>query len=193
MGVHGYLREHINKIKYLNLPYDLIELITIWYGTIDYWNINNTHSSYKFIKYNNSIIRNKSYDGLCYHTYGSLKITKSDIKIWKLQLLSMDNLCTDLTPLIGIINNKKIDSNLNGDFCDIINNGYGISCFKGCKYYKQIQGFSYGSQIKINDIIIMELNMTNPKNCTLTYKINRNGIINDYGYAFKKINPNIEW
>eukprot|EP01084_Bolivina_argentea_P210416 358150_1 len=113
MGVHGYLREHINKIKYLNLPYDLIELITIWYGTIDYWNINNTHSSYKFIKYNNSIIRNKSYDGLCYHTYGSLKITKSDIKIWKLQLLSMDNLCTDLTPLIGIINNKKIISNAN--------------------------------------------------------------------------------
>merc|ERR1712083_894179 len=99
--------------------------------------------------------------------YGSLNIKKGDIKIWKLQLLNIDAICTNSTALIGIIDSNKVDANLNGDFCDKVNNGYGLSLYRGRKYFKTIQGFKYAEKIKNNDIIIMELDMTNYQNCTL--------------------------
>ena len=200
LGVHGYMRENTNRIKSVEMPRDLVKLITIWYGTIDYWDMNNIHPSYQVtqeykdnVDDNKSIRRNTIYDGICYQSFGSLNIKYGDIKIWRLQLLDIDAICTASTSLIGIIDSRQVSVNLNGDFCDKLNNGYGVSFFKGRKYYKTIQGFKYAESMQINDIIIMELDMTNEENCTLKYKIYRDGFTKDYGFAFQKINPNTQW
>ena len=192
-GVHGYLRENVNRFKCMNMPRDLVELITTWYGTIDYWDINKMHSSYDLASISNSIQRRNEYDGSCYQSFGSLNIKMGDIKVWKLRLLDIDPVCTNSTALIGIIDSKKVDGNLNGDFCDRVNNGYGVSLFEGSKYFKEMQGFKYAEQVQIDDVVVMELNMTNPTNCTLKYSVLRNGYIRDYGVAFWKIDGNIQW
>ena len=193
LGVYGYMRENINKIKCIRMPQDLVQLITIWYGTIDYWDMDSMHATYAVNEENNGIQRRALYDGLSYQSYGSLNIKAGDIKLWKLQLLDIDPLCSAATTLFGIIEDQKVDANLDGDFCDRIHHGYGVSFFKGRKYHKIIQGFGYAESAQINDIIIMELDMTNPQNCTLKYKINRNGTVTDYGFAFQKIDPNKQW
>ena len=194
LGVCGYMRENMERIKDIKMPSDLVELITIWFGTKDYWDLNNIHPSFVESEDNDKCItRSTIYDGLCYQSFGSLDIKYGDLKVWKLRLLNVDKMCAASTSLIGIIDSSQVNAGLKGDFCDKTNNGYGVSFYKGRKYYKTIQGFKYAEQIEINDLIIMELDMTNKENCTLRYKLNRNGMVTDYGYAFQKINPNIQW
>ena len=90
LGVHGYLRESLQKMDSIEMPRDLIQLIAIWYGMIDYWDIDNMHPAFQFNSAENAVHRTAPYDGICSQGYGILNVKRGDIKVWKLQLMGID-------------------------------------------------------------------------------------------------------
>merc|ERR1740123_2208397 len=122
---------------------------------IDAWDETSIHSAFELRPDINAMQRTVAYNGDCSQAYGVLGVKRGDIKTWKLQLLSMAP-CGETTALIGIIDASQVDPQLHGDFCNRRNNGYGISCFQGRKYFKQMQGFKYCDPVQVDDVITIE-------------------------------------
>ena len=113
LGVHGYIRENIKRLQHIRVPIDVVQLIAVWFGMIDYWDIDNSHEDFILSEHDNAMRRLVEYDNArCYHIYGGLNIKKGDYKIWKLKLLEIDSICHSATALIGIIPSHKINPNI---------------------------------------------------------------------------------
>ena len=169
-----------NTIKNLHLvPAEIIAFIAWYFRDHDQWDVTTTN---EFIDIEENLISTTD-TGWPYRTaFGSDEIRYPKVKKWYLSIPKGSGNELGVWSVIGIVESNKVSLNVEGNFFNEENNGYGLKGWDGCLYHgsNKIKDDDDEKMAKIlyeGDEIVIVLDM---KQGTLKYIINKV----DCGIAF---------
>lgn len=181
--VFGFLHDkHIN----ISIPADLIKFCLKWYkGNNDKWDFKTSNSTLKISDDEITVTQKSRFSWRT--AFGKDNIGIGDKKRWVLRL-EENELNGSCTTRIGVIPSCIVYKyyhriNHTGSFDINVIGSYALSADDGSFWFwknnRKRKNIKYAKSIKFGDQITVELDMTQPKNCILSYSINDQ----DFGIA----------
>ena len=186
--IYGYVRQSAVSMK-LEIPEDLIEIVSIFFPKLDVWNKKLSDPSLTICNDGNEIQQNKTFGGYWYNAYGTQTVKPLDylpdefevdryiFKIWRVKF---DSLGQHKYIFLGIIPDSKIESVVAEFYFCFQSLGYGLygannelyhePHYLGSEYEKLNVVWKEGETMDI----VMYFKKGDDKHCCLGYQTNDN-------------------
>ena len=177
----GYIR----KTSVIFIPVDVTKIVVTYYKFQDDWDKLFSHAS---ITINDDYIADStgwSNNNTLWVIAFGLDIIKYGIKEWKFKLFKIDG------AIIGIVKTDGVhQSNNTGDYTEGRNKleGYGLCSTNGKCYDPNMSDIQL-EQVRTDDIVCMELDVTEESGGVLRYKVNEG----KYQIAYTNVDVSANW